>query len=387
MNIETTENIIWIAVGLLATIQLLYTFIIYNAPHRRIVTERKGKLKASDQRPGISVVIAASDHGELLERHLPLILEQEYEDFEVIVVDDNSKDGTQDILGRLSERYPHLYSTFTSDSMRYISHKKLALMLGIKAAKKEWVVFTEPDCYPTSQLWLANLARHFTDSTDVVLGYCNYERRPGVANRCYVFDTLLQQLRILGLTLLSRGYMGMGRNMAYRKEIFFSHKGYSRHLDLERGEDDLFINEHIPAHRITADVSAQSVVRCISANSSNWRNEKLNRLFIRKKMHSIQPYLLGADTASNILLYIATTGASAICIIQKWWITLAVTTSIWIITTGVRTLILRRTTRDLNERSYLFSLPLLEMLRPWWELSLRLRLLFSPKQAYMRRKS
>ena len=104
-------------------------------------------------------------------------------------------------------------------------------------------------------------------------------------------------------------------------------------------------------------------------------------------MHGIQPYLLGADTASNILLYIATTGASAICIIQKWWITLAVTTSIWIITTGVRTLILRRTTRDLNERSYLFSLPLLEMLRPWWEFSLRLRLLFSPKQAYMRRKS
>lgn len=377
MNIETIEYFIWIAVGLLTTIQLLYTFIIYNAAHRRIIAERKGKRKVSGKQPGISVIIAATDCEELLAKHLPLILEQEYPDFEVIVVDDNSKDDTRDLLQRLSERYPNLYSTFTSDSIRYISHKKLSLMLGIKAAKKEWVVFTEPDCYPTSHQWLASLARNFSDSTDVVIGYCNYERRPGFANRCYMFDTLQQQLRLLGITLRGSGYMGLGRNMAYRKEIFFANKGYSRHLYLERGEDDLFINEHVPAHRITADVDVKAVVRCASSSSHVWKSDKINRIFMRKKMRGIQPYLFSADTWSRTLLYIGTAGVAAISILSHWWVTLGVTVGLWLIALGCRLFVYHRATRDLNERRYLFSVPLLEILHPWWELYLRFCTLFT----------
>ncbi len=377
MNIETTEYFIWIAVGLLTTIQLLYTFIIYNAPHRRTVAERKGEQRVFKQQPGISVIIATVDCEELLAKHLPLILEQEYPDFEVIVVDDNSKDDTKDLLQRLSERYSNLYSTFTSDSIRYISHKKLALMLGIKAAKKEWVVFTEPDCYPTSRQWLASLASHFSDSTDVVLGYCNYERRSGFSNRCYMFDTLQQQLRLLGITLCGSGYMGCGRNMAYRKEIFFANKGYSRHLNLERGEDDLFINEHVPAHRITADVDEKAVVRCVSSSSYAWKNDKINRIFIRKKMHGIQPYLFSIDTLSRTLLYIGTIGAVVISILSHWWVTLGIIVGLWLIALGCRLFVYHRATRDLNERRYLFSVPLLEILHPWWESYLRICTLFT----------
>ena len=117
MNIETTEHIIWIVVGVLATIQLLYTFIVYHALHRRTVAEKKGKTVVADKQPGISVVIATADCEELLAKHLPLILEQDYPDFEVIVVDDNSGDDTKDLLQRLARKYPHLYSTFTSDSI------------------------------------------------------------------------------------------------------------------------------------------------------------------------------------------------------------------------------------------------------------------------------
>lgn len=386
MNIEPTEYIIYIVLGLLTTIQLLYTFIIYNALHRRSVAKRKGTTRLSEQQPGISVVIATVNCESLLEKHLPLILEQEYPDFEVIVVDDNSKDDTKELLKRLSERYPHLYSTFTSDSIRYISHKKLSTMLGIKAAKKEWIVFTEPDCYPTSRQWLANLANHFTDSTDVVLGYSNYERRPGFFNRFLMFDTLQQQLRILGLTLCNAGYMGLGRNMAYRKKIFFDNKGYSRHLDLERGEDDLFVNEHIPSRRITADVSSQAVVRCTSANYHTWKNDKVSRLFIRRKMHGLQPYLLGFDTLIRTLLYIGTAGVATGCIILHKWLTLGVALSIGIIGFGCRFFVYYRTTRELNERRYLFSLPIFEILHPWWELYIRLHLLFTSKRVHLRHK-
>lgn len=385
MELTIAEYIIGGGVGLLTLIQLLYLFIIYNAPHRRCVAERKGE-SAPSGHPGLSVVISASDQETLLAKHLPRILEQNYPDFEVIVVDDNSKDDTKELLERLAKQYPHLYMTHTSDSIRYISHKKLALTLGIKAAKKEWVVFIEPDCYPISNQWLARLARHCTDSVDVVLAYSNYERKPGFANLCYMYDTLLQQLRILGLTLRGKGYMGIGRNMAYRRELFFTHKGYSRHLDLERGEDDLFINEHVPAHRITADINAESVVRCTSTSGRTWRNDKLIRLFIRQKMHGIAPYLLGGDTFTRVLLYIATWAGVATGIIRQAWWLVATTAALWLLVLGLRILVLHRTAHDLGERRYNVSLVLFDLIQPCWELYFRLRLRLMPKDMYMRRK-
>lgn len=384
MTIESTEYIIWIAVGVLAAIQLLYTFVVYHAPHRKLMAEKKSETRGANTQPGISVVIATADSEEQLEKHLPLILEQDYPDFEVIVVDDNSKDDTKELLERLSRQYPNLYMTHTSDSIRYISHKKLALTLGIKAAKKEWMVFIEPDCYPVSNQWLARLARHCTDNTDVVLGYSNYEHKPGFANLCYMYDTLLQQLRMLGLTLRGKGYMGIGRNMAYRRDIFFTNKGYSRHLDLERGEDDLFINEHVPARRITADICAESVVRC---TTRSWKNDKLSRLFIRRKMHGIAPCLFGADTPIRILLYIAVgVGIGTGIMLHAWWL-MGASIALWLVCFGCRMLILHKTAQDLDERKYNVSLLLFDIIQPCWELFFRVALRLTPKSMHLRKYS
>lgn len=385
MEFTTTEYIIGSIVGALTLVQMLYLFIVYSATHRRHVAEKKGKLRLSDKQPGMSVVITASDQEELLAKHLPLILEQNYPDFEVIVVDDNSKDNTKELLERLSKQYPHLYMTYTSDSIRYISHKKLALTLGIKAARKEWVVFTEPNCYPTSCQWLARLARHCNEETDVVLGYSNYERKPGFANLCYVYDTLLQQARLLGLTILGVGHMGIGRNMAYRRELFFTHKGYSRHLDFERGEDDLFIHEHIAAKRITADVSTDSTIRC-SSGSATWQNDKLNRFFIRTKMRGLRPCLFTFDTWTRVLLYIAIASSITIGCIEHWWLLIGVTVLLWCIYLGCRIFVFYFIARELGERKYNVSIPLFDILHPLWELYYNLRMRLSSKEMYMRRK-
>lgn len=386
MDITTTGYIIEAIVGGLTIIQLLYLFIIYNAPHRRCIAERKGKLSQASSLPSLSVIITTSDQEELLAKHLPHILEQDYPNFEVIVVDDNSADDTKELLERLSRQYPHLYTTYTSDSIRYISHKKLALTLGIKAAKNEWLAFIEPDCYPVSNQWLARLAQHCTETTDVVLGYSNYERKPGFANLCYMYDTLLHQIHMLGLTLRGMGYMGIGRNMAYRRELFFTHKGYSRHLDLERGEDDLFVNEHIPARRITADISTDSVVRCTSSSIRAWKNDRLLRLFVRCKMQGLSLHIIGFDTVTRMLLYVAVaigiwTGVTA----AEWWLVGAVTTS-WLIYLGSRIFVMHRTACDLGERKYNISVALFDIIQPCWELVLRLCLWFTPKGMHMRRK-
>lgn len=385
MNIEPIEQAIWIAVGTLTAIQLLYSLVMYNAPHRRWAKEKKNELPQSEKCPGMSVIIASSNHEEQLAKHLPRILEQDYPDFEVIVVDDFSTDETKALLERFCKQYPNLYTTYTSDSIRYISHKKLALMLGIKAAKKEWIVFIEPDCYPVSNQWLVQLARQCTEQTDVVLGYSNYEHKKGFANLCHVFDTLQQQMRMLGLTLLKKGYMGIGRNMAYRREIFFSNKGYSRHLDLERGEDDLFINEHVPANRIAASISADSAVRCSSSNGYTWQNDKLCRLFLRRKMKGAALHILSTDTLTRALLYVATILGLTFSIMHHWWISVGIVSALWFIHIGARILVFRRFAHDMEERRYGLSILLLDIIHPCWELYFRLRLRLMPKTMHMRR--
>lgn len=386
MQIEQMERMLWIVVGVLATVQLLYIYVLYHAIHRRNVAYRKGKVNGTGEKPGISVIIVASDNEQQLAENLPRVLSQDYPDYEVIVVNDNSQDDTEELLERLSQKYPHLYTTFTSDSIRYISRQKLALTLGIKAAKKDWLVFTAPDCFPVTDQWLTNMARNFTETTDVVIGYSNYVRKPGFANLCYVYDTLLQQLRMLGLTLLGRGYMGIGRNMAYRRELFFQHKGYSRHLDLQRGEDDLFINEHISAQRIVAEVSAEASVRCGSANSYYWKSDKLNRLFIRHKMKGIAPYLLGLETFSRLLFYTFIIIGVVYSVRFRLWVTLGVCVGLWLLRFGSQILVFHHTARDLGERRYNVSIPLFDVLQPLWSLYFRMRLLFGSKRPYMRNK-
>lgn len=386
MDIISLEYIVGTIVGVLSLIQLCYVFVIYNAPNRYCITRRKETLRTATHQPGMSVVITAADQEALLERHLPHILEQDYPDYEVIVVDDNSMDDTKDLLERLTQRYPQLYMTHTSDSIRYISHKKLALTLGIKAAKKEWVVFIEPDCYPTSNQWLSHLATRCTDDVDVVLGYSNYERKPGFANACYIYDTLVQQLRMLGLTLRGKGYMGIGRNMAYRRDIFFTHKGYSHHLDLERGEDDLFINEHVPSKRIAAHISDVSIVRCVSTSYHAWKNEKLTRLYIRNKMRGVAPYILATDTLTRILSYVAVVAAITLgSIVHTWWLVVW-SSALWLTVLASRIYVFHSTARKLDERRYHASLLLFDIIRPAWELFFRIRLRVMPKDMHLRRK-
>lgn len=385
------------AVGLLFVIQLLYLFLLYNAP-ARLWGKKTTDCPSAENLPRLSLIITTSNQDYLLQKNLPAVLEQDYPDFEVVVVDDNSTDETADILQQLQNRYPHLRTTFVPPTSRRISHRKLALTLGIKAATGDWLAFTDADCHPATNQWLRSLTAEVVKSSssnskypvNAVIGYTGYEHSRGLAALLRRFDTQLRGLRLLGLAAHGKAHMAYGTNLLYRRSIFFDAKGYSSHLNLERGDDDIFVNENIPSRSIRAAISPDAAVFCTDTTRRHWRLERMGRIATRRHLHGIQRFVLGFDTLSRILYIIATLAVIAIAIVFKasvslWWIFLVAVFVLWAIRYALSWMVWNRSARAIGDTPYGPAIPLLECLHPFWELGLRLRYLFTSKQRYRRK--
>ena len=119
-----------------------------------------------------SVVMTVYDNGVELEEHLKDFLTQDYpEGYEVIVVDESSTDNSDDILKLHMQQYPHLYKTFLPKPYRDVIRKRLALTLGVKAAKNEWVILSDIHSFPPSETWLSELSESLDKTSDLYLGY------------------------------------------------------------------------------------------------------------------------------------------------------------------------------------------------------------------------
>lgn len=212
-TLDSTEIIVLAVAGGLFLIQIIYYLCLYNRIHARRRAVKQGNMHFTQELPPISVIICAREESENLRRNLGAVLEQDYPLFEVIVINDGNTDESEDYLTILEEKYPHLYHSFVPDSSRYISRKKLAVTLGIKASKYEWLVFTNANCMPQSNQWLRLMARNFTSRTQVVLGYSGYERGKGWLHKRVAFDNLFTSMRYLGFALAGSPYMGIGRNL------------------------------------------------------------------------------------------------------------------------------------------------------------------------------
>ncbi len=219
----------------------LYYIIFYGRPLR--VAKHGEETSGKKDLPPVSIILYAQNDLERLKVHLPALLTQDYPEYQVVVINDSPDDETNDMLKSLQNSYEHLYITYIPSNILYMSRRKLALTLGVKAAKYDILLFTEVNCQPLNDQWLSAMARGYTPKTGIVLGYCKYGDRKGFLHKLIAYDNLLTGLRYLSSALSHHPYAGNGRNLSYRKELFFKHKGYSQSLNLYAGDDDLFINE------------------------------------------------------------------------------------------------------------------------------------------------
>jgi len=224
-------------------IQSYYYFYYYSGLlfHKRRV--RKRKIEYAKNQPPVSVIICAKDESENLKNILPVVLEQNYPEYEVIVVNDGLSDESNVVLERYAEKYPHLYHTFLPADAKYMSRKKICLTVGIKAAKYENLLLVNADCRPAGKEWINNMVRNFAEKTEIVLGYSGHKYKKGLLNKIISFDTLFGAIQYMGFALKRKPYMGVGRNLSYKKELFFRNKGFASHLNLVSGDDDLFVKE------------------------------------------------------------------------------------------------------------------------------------------------
>jgi glycosyltransferase involved in cell wall biosynthesis len=329
----------------------------------------------------------AKDSASDLRKNLPAILEQDYPDYEVIVIYDRSdKDESEDVLKLLQDKYHHLYFSFIPDSAKYISHKKLGVTMGIKASRHEWLVFTEANCLPTSNQWLRKLASNFTDTTDIVLGYSNYDKTSGWFNRKITFDTLLHSMRYLGMAINGHPYMGCGRNLAYRKSLYYNQKGFTNHLNLQRGEDDLFINQTTNGKNTRVEASPESVMRITTPHyPKSWKEEKLSHVTTSRHFKGWARHLMGLETCTRLLFLACILACIAFGILMQDWIMVGIASLLWIIRFILQVVVFRKTSIALNERKFIFTLPLFDWMQPLWNLGFKLQQRFRRKDEFMRK--
>ena len=266
---------------LLFIIQLFYYFLYYRKPYRRAVKDTEDTGKAAQLMQKVSVIIISENEVDSLSENLPVILEQDFFDYEVIVVNNGSTDESDVLLRSLELRYPNLYHTYLPYSNdKKMDRRKLALTIGAKAATGDLLLFTEPYCKPVSKSWISCMVSELSSDKDVVLGYSYFKENKKFFNRLARFDNLLFNMYCICSVFNNKPYIGNYRNLLFRKYLFFDHKGYASLLNIESGED-LFISRVMNEANTSVSLVQDSFMETDIEGLSLWRQIKRSFCSIR----------------------------------------------------------------------------------------------------------
>ena len=297
---DQLQLILFIAFFCIFLLQLIYFWGIFA----RFAFCRKKK-SITTSLP-VSVVICARNEYYNLEKNLPLILEQDYPDFEVIVVNDESDDDTNDLLCDLSIKYARLVVLKTQKNKNCFPGKKFSLSLGIKSAHNDIVLLTDADCAPKSTDWIRQMQAPFSNpKISIVLGYGAYAQKKGFLNKLIRFDTVSIALLYFAMAKAKMPYMGVGRNLAYRKSLFLQSKGFVSHYHISSGDDDLFINQNATGKNTAIVFSPEShTVSKPKTDYASWVLQKKRHLTTGRYYKSWHKVLLTLWPASTVAFYL-----------------------------------------------------------------------------------
>lgn len=379
--LETT----FICVATLVALQLVFWLFVYLQNHFHKRKSRANQNNYVDTLEPLSVIIYTRNQSNEIALNLPAILEQDYPNFEVIVVNDIKGDESEDCLKLLENKYNNLYHTFLPNSSRYVSRKKLAITLGVKASKNNWLVMTDVTCRPSSNQWLRLMARNFTPDTQIVLGYSGYERGKRWFDRIVDYDNLIMSLRYLGFALIHAPFMGIGRNMAYRKDLFENVDGFVSQLNIKQGEDDLFVNQTANGKNTRVETNNNAVVRKMPITyKKDWHDEKACYAATESRYKGTSKWFLRLLEISQPLMLLFAAMTITLSVLLSNVIILYSTILLLFLRYVVLCIVLNISAKDLNDkRRYWFSLPLIDFIMPLLTLRWKISNLFRNQRDFL----
>lgn len=357
---------------LLFLIQIFFYFNYYRKPYSVVCKREKDNYKPFCQKPKVSVIIASENAADELAENLPAILTQDYPDFEVIVVNNGSTDESETLLQSLQLKYPHLYITYLpySNDITF-GRRKLALTIGIKAAKGEVLLFTEPYSKPVSDQWISSMMEELPDGKDVVLGYSFYNRTKTFFNRIARFDNHLFSMQYISMALKGKPFTGIYRNLAFRKHLFFDNKGFAAFLNLENGED-VFINQIITEGNTSVALSSDSFMESSNDRFSLWKQVKKSYSITKKHFKSKTPInLFGFEAATRYSFYLMLIALIVYSAISFHWALLGITVFLFIFRLVVQLIIINKSAQYFRSGKFHFSLILMDFLQPFYNFRFR----------------
>ena len=365
MIISTTTIIAGAVVVLLAVLGLLIN------PFLRSL--RFQKTETAENQPPVSILITAHDNLAELERNLPMFLHQQYAaDYQVIVVCQSTDGETQDFLKRTAAENPHLYYTYIPESSRYMSRKKLQITLGVKAAKHEWIILTEPNCRPSNDKWLQTMARQCQDPNHLVLGYVALDEETKSVRR---FDSIRKAYYVLRRAQQTYGYRSHMPNVAFRKSDFMKEQGYQGNLEYVRGEYDFLVNKYALYGDTATELDCDAWLIREAPSNKSWHNAHLYLQASRKSLERAGSMrtLMFFDHLMPHLSLIATLGVAAYSILMKNWILTGCAGFSFLLLFIVRMLIANKAIKHFDDGIAMFKLPFFEYGIIWRNLATKLR--------------
>lgn len=300
MPILTPAHIVFVLFALVSAILIFYYIYFFS----RLALFKPKARQVSQQHP-VSIIVCGKDEDENFAKNIPGLIFQQYPSTkQIVVVNDNSTDDSKYILQELNRSFKALTIIELEQEPKLITGKKYPLSVGIREAKHEVLLLTDADCVPASEHWLQKMQDGYDDGIDIVLGYGAYRKLPGLLNKIIRFETFHSALQYLSYALVGKPYMGVGRNLSYKKSLFLNNKGFSAINHLPGGDDDLFINK-VATHKNTAIVIDPEAHTLSNPKTTfkSWQNQKTRHYSTSKYYKKQHKFLLGLYSLCQFAFY------------------------------------------------------------------------------------
>jgi glycosyltransferase involved in cell wall biosynthesis len=328
---------------------------------------------ANPKRIPVSVIVCAKNEAEKVKQFVPLLAQQNYPDFEIVLIDDASSDETLDLFEAFEKEYRNVRVVKVQNNEAFWGNKKFALTLGIKAASKEYLLFTDSDCYPASNDWITQMSSQFTMSKTIILGYGAYEKvKNSFLNKIIRFDSMFTATKYYSWAKAGMPYTGEGRNLAFKKEEFFKVNGYINHMNIRSGEDALFINEAAHKKNTAICYSPESFTVCAPKKTfKEWFFQKRKESFTATFYKASDKLQLGVFFISQLLFVVL---AILLAALQYNWMFLV---PVIVFRYIVSWIIIGYSASKLKEKDTVYWYPVIEIILIFTQLNVFFTNLFS----------